>query len=114
MCVGLKRSILSLKTNKMEFSLEQVAQVLGGNVEGDPSAKVNTLSKIQEGKPGSLAFLANPKYESFIYETNATAVIVNEDFKPKNKTSFCNTYCRNKWKRKYRKVFISLSIQKEL
>jgi UDP-3-O-[3-hydroxymyristoyl] glucosamine N-acyltransferase len=64
----------------MEFSLEQLAGILGGTVEGDPTQKVNRLDKIQEGQPGSIAFLANPKYESFLYETAATAVIVSQDF----------------------------------
>ena len=66
----------------MEFSLEQLAGILGGTVEGDPTLKVHRLDKIQEGQPGSIAFLANPKYESFLYETAATAVIVSQDFVP--------------------------------
>lgn len=64
----------------MEFSLEQLAGILGGTVEGDSTQKVHRLDKIQEGRPGSIAFLANPKYESFLYETAATAVIVSQDF----------------------------------
>jgi UDP-3-O-[3-hydroxymyristoyl] glucosamine N-acyltransferase len=64
----------------MEFSLEQLAGILGGTVEGDPTQKVHRLDKIQEGQSGSIAFLANPKYESFLYETAATAVIVSQDF----------------------------------
>ena len=66
----------------MEFSLEQLAGILGGTVEGNPTQKVHRLDKIQEGQPGSIAFLANPKYESFLYETAATAVIVSQDFVP--------------------------------
>jgi len=64
----------------MEFSLEQLASILGGTVEGDPTQKVHRLDKIQEGQPGSIAFLANTKYEAFLYETAATAVIVSQDF----------------------------------
>ncbi len=64
----------------MEFSLEQLAGILGGTVEGDSTQKVYRLNKIQEGQPGSIAFLANAKYESFLYETAATAVIVSQDF----------------------------------
>ncbi len=64
----------------MEFSLEQLAGILGGTVEGDSTQKVYRLDKIQEGQPGSIAFLANAKYESFLYETAATAVIVSQDF----------------------------------
>ena len=66
----------------MEFSLEQLARILDGTVEGDATQKVNRLDKIQEAQPGSIAFLANTKYESFLYDTAATAVIVSSDFKP--------------------------------
>lgn len=55
---------------------------LGGTVEGDPEVKVNNFSKIEEGKPGTLTFLANPKYEHFIYQTEASIVLVNNDFTP--------------------------------
>lgn len=66
----------------MEFSLAQVATILQGKVEGDENQTVSRLDKIQEGKPGGISFLANEKYTSFIYDTEATAVIVSEDFKP--------------------------------
>ena len=66
----------------MEFSAQQIASVLGGTVEGDPEVKVNNFSKIEEGKPGTLTFLANPKYEHFIYQTEASIVLVNNDFTP--------------------------------
>ena len=64
----------------MEFTAKQVGHLLGGKVEGDENTKVNTLSKIEEGKPGSLSFLANPKYIHHIYMTKASLVIVNDDF----------------------------------
>lgn len=64
----------------MEFTLAQIAGILGGKVEGDDSQKVSRLDKIQEGKAGGISFLANEKYEQYIYETDATAVIVSEDF----------------------------------
>lgn len=67
----------------MEFSVNQIATILDGKVEGNGEAKVSTFYKIQEGKPGGISFLANQKYESFLYETNATAVIVSSDFEPK-------------------------------
>lgn len=57
--------------------------MLGGQVQGDEHAKINMLAKIQDARPGQIAFLANPKYESFIYTTQATAVIVKKDFQPK-------------------------------
>lgn len=66
----------------MEFQAKDIAALLGGTVEGDPEATVSNVSKIEEGKPGTLAFLANPKYEHYIYTTGATIVLVNEDFKP--------------------------------
>ena len=66
----------------MKFTAEQIAAALNGVVEGDLKAEVSTLSKIEEGKPGSLSFLANPVYTHYIYSTKADIVIVNEDFKP--------------------------------
>lgn len=67
----------------MEFTIKQIALMLGGEVKGDESARVTMLGKIQDAKPGQIAFLANPKYEQFIYTTQATAVIVRKDFQPK-------------------------------
>jgi UDP-3-O-[3-hydroxymyristoyl] glucosamine N-acyltransferase len=67
----------------MEFSLQQIAMMLGGQVQGDATLKVNSLGRIQEARQGQIAFLANPKYEQFIYTTQATAVIVNKDFELK-------------------------------
>lgn len=64
----------------MEFTAEQIAQVLNGTVEGNSLQKVNNLSKIEEGKQGTLSFLANPKYEDYIYSTKASLVIVNNSF----------------------------------
>jgi UDP-3-O-[3-hydroxymyristoyl] glucosamine N-acyltransferase len=66
----------------MEFTSSQLAEILQGRLEGNPEVTVNTLSKIEEGMPGSLTFLANPKYEEFIYSTEASIVIVNEQFIP--------------------------------
>lgn len=71
----------------MEFSAAQLAEHLGGTVDGDPEAKVNTFAKIEEGKPGAISFLANPKYNHFLYETSSSIVIVNEDFVPEKKVS---------------------------
>ena len=66
----------------MEFTAKQICELLSGTLEGDPGIKVNQLSKIEEGVPGSLTFLANPKYESFLYTTKASLAIVNQDFRP--------------------------------
>lgn len=66
----------------MELSAQQIASFLDGTIEGDPEVKVNNFSKIEEGKPGTLTFLANPKYEHHIYNTEASIVLVNNDFIP--------------------------------
>lgn len=67
----------------MEFTINQIAAMLGGEVNGNGEEKINMLAKIQEAKQGQLAFLSNPKYESYIYTTRASAVIVKKDFAPK-------------------------------
>jgi len=64
----------------MEFTIKQVADLLGGELSGDGTAKVKKLAKIQDAEPGSIAFLSNPKYENFIYTTRGSAVIVNKEF----------------------------------
>jgi UDP-3-O-[3-hydroxymyristoyl] glucosamine N-acyltransferase len=71
----------------MNFTAAMIAEFLKGKVEGDPGASVNDVSKIEEGRPGTLSFLANPKYEKYIYDTRATLVIVNEDFKPQQEVN---------------------------
>ncbi|MGO1243468.1 MAG: UDP-3-O-(3-hydroxymyristoyl)glucosamine N-acyltransferase [Sphingobacterium sp.] len=63
----------------MQFTANQIATLLHGYVEGNQEVVVNQLAKIEEGEDGSLAFLSNPKYEHFLYETKASVVIVNED-----------------------------------
>lgn len=67
----------------MEFTIAQIAQLLGGTVEGETSRKVTRLAKIEEGTEGSISFLANLKYEQFLYTTSASAVIVNQSFEAK-------------------------------
>ncbi len=66
----------------MIFTAKQIADFLHGEVIGDPNAAVSTFSKIEEGRPGTLSFLGNPKYTSYIYETAADIVLVNSDFVP--------------------------------
>lgn len=73
----------------MEITVGQIAALVNGIVEGDSSIKINNYSKIEEGAEGCLTFLANPKYEHFIYETQASVVLVRKDFvaeKPLNTT----------------------------
>jgi UDP-3-O-[3-hydroxymyristoyl] glucosamine N-acyltransferase len=63
----------------MEFSAQQIAGILNGQIEGDVNAKISKLSKIEEGVPGSISFLANPLYNQYLYTTQATLVIVGKD-----------------------------------
>ena len=64
----------------MDFSAQAIAQFLGGTVEGNPDVRVNTVAKIEDGHPGALSFLANPKYAHYIYNTQSSIVLVNNDF----------------------------------
>jgi UDP-3-O-[3-hydroxymyristoyl] glucosamine N-acyltransferase len=64
----------------MEFTAKQIASFLSGEIEGNPNVSVHTLSKIEEGVTGSLTFLSNPKYTTYIYSTQASVVLVNKDF----------------------------------
>jgi len=66
----------------MKFKAAEIANLLNGEVKGNPNAEIWTLSKIEEGDEGSISFLANPKYEEYIYTTNSSVVIVNKDFVP--------------------------------
>lgn len=66
----------------MEFTAQQIADFLKGNVDGDATVKVANFSKIEEGLPGTLSFLANPKYAQYIYESKASVILVNKDFIP--------------------------------
>lgn len=66
----------------MKFTAQIVADFLKGEIVGNANAEVNNVSKIEEGKPGTLAFLANPKYEHFLYTTEASIVLINNSFEP--------------------------------
>lgn len=65
----------------MQFNAEIIAGFLAGEIEGDPTAVVSTVAKIEEATSDALVFLSNPKYEEYIYSTQAAIVIVNRDFK---------------------------------
>ncbi|MCH5319636.1 MAG: UDP-3-O-(3-hydroxymyristoyl)glucosamine N-acyltransferase [Paramuribaculum sp.] len=71
----------------MEFSANQIASLAGGFVEGNGDVIINSFAKIEEGHPGAISFLANPKYAHFIYDTKSSAVIVSKDFKPEKELS---------------------------
>lgn len=66
----------------MEFTAEMIAGFLGGQIVGDKEAKVHTVSSIEEGEPGALAYLTNLKYERHLYTTKASIILVNKDFTP--------------------------------
>lgn len=69
----------------MIFTAGQIAGILEGELDGNPEIAVYKLAKIEEGETGSLTFLANPKYTSYIYTTKASVTIVNKDFVPEQK-----------------------------
>ncbi|QLE02773.1 UDP-3-O-(3-hydroxymyristoyl)glucosamine N-acyltransferase [Galbibacter sp. BG1] len=71
----------------MKFTATQIAGILEGEIVGDPEVEVSKLSKIEEGTEGSLTFLANPKYTSYIYSTRASITIVNKSFKVEQEIS---------------------------
>jgi UDP-3-O-[3-hydroxymyristoyl] glucosamine N-acyltransferase len=65
----------------MEFTAQMIADFLKGTIEGNPNEKVTNISRIEEGKKGTLAFLANPKYSKYLYSTEASIILINLDFK---------------------------------
>ena len=71
----------------MKFTAQQIADFLDGVVEGNQQEEVNNFSKIEEGKPGTLSFLANPKYQHYLYDTEASIVLVDKSFQPTKKVS---------------------------
>ena len=67
----------------MQFTALQIATLLKGKLVGEPEAKINQVAKIEEAKAGSLSFVANPKYEEYLYSTDASIIIINEDYELK-------------------------------
>ena len=67
----------------MEFTAKQLAQVLKGTVDGDENAVITKFAKIEHGKPGTLSFFANPKYEQYVYTSEASIILVDKTFEPK-------------------------------
>ena len=63
----------------MEFTARQIAEMIGGHIEGNENATVHTFAKIEEGQEGALSFLSNPKYTHFLYDTHSSIVLVNDD-----------------------------------
>jgi UDP-3-O-[3-hydroxymyristoyl] glucosamine N-acyltransferase len=66
----------------MKITTGEIATILEGTVDGDPDVMIHGPSPLEEGRPGTVSFLSNPKYEQFLYSTNASAVLVHEDFSP--------------------------------
>lgn len=71
----------------MTFTAAQIAMIIGGQVEGNKDTTVASFGKIEEAQEGQLSFLANPKYEEFLYKTKASIVIVNQGFELKQNVS---------------------------
>ena len=67
----------------MEFKAKEIAEILGGTVDGNPEATVVSFARIESGKPGTISFFANPKYEQYVYTSKADIIIVNKTFEPK-------------------------------
>ncbi len=63
----------------MEFTAKQIAGLIGGRIEGNENATVNTFAKIEGGHEGAISFLSNPKYTHYLYETKSTIVLINND-----------------------------------
>lgn len=71
----------------MEFRAKEIAEILNGTVEGNPEAAVTGFARIENGKPGTICFFANPKYEHYVYECKADIIIVNNTFEPQKPVS---------------------------
>jgi UDP-3-O-[3-hydroxymyristoyl] glucosamine N-acyltransferase len=69
----------------MQFTAKQIADLINGKIEGDPNIAVSSFGKLEEATEGQLAFLANPKYEDFLYTTNASIIIINESLEVEKK-----------------------------
>ena len=86
----------------MEFSAKQIAEYIQGIIVGDENATVHTFAKIEEGVPGAISFLSNPKYTHYIYDTQSTIVLVNKDFVPEQEVKRSEERrvgkeCRSRW-----------------
>lgn len=68
----------------MQITAKQIAEILNGSISGNPDVIITGPSKIEDGKPGTITFLANPKYKDYIYTTEASVVLVNKDFEPES------------------------------
>lgn len=81
----------------MEFTVRQIAALIDGQTQGDDSLSISQLAKIEEGKPGSISFLSNLKYEHHLYTTQASAVIVDRSFEPKKQVAATLIFVENSY-----------------
>ncbi len=81
----------------MEFTVKQIATLLGGEVAGNETLAINKLAKIEEGQPGAISFLSNLKYEPHLYTTQASAVIVDRSFQPQKPVSSALIFVENSY-----------------
>jgi len=83
--VNLFKSIFApLKNKGMKYKAREIAEFLHGEIVGNPEIAVSSISRIEEGKAGTLSFLSNQKYEPFLYTSEASVILVNEDFVPRH------------------------------
>src|SRR5260221_13850462 len=71
----------------MRFSASQIAMIVNGKTEGDPTVTVSSFGKIEEAAEGQLSFFANPKYEDHLYSTRASIIIINESYQLRQATT---------------------------
>lgn len=76
-----------LNITQMQFTASQIAALVNGKVDGDGNVAVSTFAKIEEGHPGAISFLSNPKYTHYIYDTKSSIVLVKDDFEPERSVS---------------------------
>lgn len=72
---------------RMQIAAKEIAQFLGGTLEGDEGVMVNRPGKIEEGGEGTITFLANPKYEHYAYQVQSAVLLANNDFNPEKKVA---------------------------
>ena len=85
---GLQNNVIfAVQFEDMKYTVAQIAELLNAEIVGDASLEISTICKIEEGAPGGLTFLSNPKYTHYIYTTKATAAIFNKDFVPEHEVS---------------------------
>lgn len=93
----LNRALCDGRHTYMEFTVKQIATLLGGEVAGNDTLAIKKLAKIEEGQPGDISFLSNLKYEPHLYTTQASAVIVDRSFEPRRPVSSALIFVENSY-----------------